>query len=308
MKRTLVLILAVGSIGLAACDDDPIVPVNEVLELAFTGLEPLANGYHYEGWAIINGAPVTTGKFNVDGSGNLVTTSGSLIAGGAFETGMDLEAATNIVITVEPAGDSDDVPADTHVLAGPIAGGVGTLTVGDGAALGNDFLAATGDFILATPTDGEMNNENSGIWFLSLASGSPAAGLSLPALPAGWAFEGWAVTGGQPVTTGRFTAVDMVDLAAPFSGAMAGPPFPGEDFLMNAPAGLILQRSTIITKEAILARTDPNVSSIILNDFFNIKPAPVVQQAKRLPQTIPTAQSCRQRVYKCCLHRDFGRR
>ncbi len=238
MKRTLVLILAVGSIGLAACDDDPIVPVNEVLELAFTGLEPLANGYHYEGWAIINGAPIATGKFNVDGSGNLVTTSGSLIAGGAFETGMDLEAATNIVITIEPSGDTDDVPADTHVLAGPIAGGVGTLTVGDAAALGNDFLAATGDFILATPTDGEMNNENSGIWFLSLASGSPAAGLSLPALPAGWAFEGWAVTGGQPVTTGRFTAVDMVDLAAPFSGAMAGPPFPGEDFLVNAPAGL----------------------------------------------------------------------
>ena len=238
MKRILVLTLAVGSIGLAACDDDPIVPVNEVLELAFTGLEPLANGYHYEGWAIINGAPVTTGKFNVDGSGNLVTTSGNLIANGAFDTGMDLEAATNIVITIEPAGDTDDVPADTHVLAGPIAGGVGTLTVGDGAALGSDFLAATGDFILATPTDGEMNNENSGIWFLSLATGSPAAGLSLPTLPPGWAYEGWAVTGGQPVTTGRFTAVDMVDLAAPFSGAMAGPPFPGEDFLMNAPAGL----------------------------------------------------------------------
>jgi hypothetical protein len=238
MKRTLVLTLAAGVIGLTACGDDPMEPVNEVLELAFTGLEPLANGYHYEGWAIINGAPVTTGKFNVDGSGNLVTTSGSLIANGAFDTGMDLAPTTNIVITIEPTGDADNVPADTHVLAGPIAGGVGTLTVGDGAALGSDFLAATGDFILATPTDGAMNNENSGIWFLSLASGSPAAGLSLPTLPAGWAFEGWAVTGGQPVTTGRFTAVDMVDLAAPFSGSMAGPPFPGEDFLMNAPTGL----------------------------------------------------------------------
>ena len=83
-----------------------------------------------------------------------------------------------------------------------------------------------------------MTNENSGIWFLSLASGSPTAGLNLPTLPAGWVYEGWAVTGGQPVTTGPFTAVDMADLAAPFSGPTAGPPFPGEDFLVNAPAGL----------------------------------------------------------------------
>lgn len=238
MKRSLVLTLAVGAIGLAACEDDPVEPVIEVLELSFTGLEPLANGYHYEGWAIIDGAAVSTGKFNVDGNGNLVTTSGAAIADNSFDTGVDLEPTTNIVITIEPAGDTDVIPADTHVLAGPIAGASATLTVGDGAALGNDFLSATGDFILATPTDGAMNNENSGIWFLSLASGMPAAGLSLPTLPAGWAYEGWAVTGGQPVTTGRFTAVDMVDLADPFSGAMPGPPFPGEDFLVNAPAGL----------------------------------------------------------------------
>ena len=61
----------------------------------------------------------------------------------------------------------------------------------------------------------------------------------MPTLPAGWAYGGWAVTGGEPVTTGRFTAVDVADLAAPFSGPTAGPPFPGEDFLMNAPAGLV---------------------------------------------------------------------
>ena len=195
-------------------------------------------GHHYEGWAIINGAPVTTGKFNVDTNGDVVTTSGSLIAGGAFDTGTDLELTTMVVITIEPAGDTDDAPAATHVMAGPISGLSGTLTVGDGAALGDDFLGATGDFILATPTDGAMTNENSGIWFLSLASGSPATGLNLPTLLAGWAYEGWVVTGGQLVTTGRFTTVDMADLAAPFSGATAGPPFPGEDFLMNAPAGL----------------------------------------------------------------------
>jgi hypothetical protein len=57
-------------------------------------------------------------------------------------------------------------------------------------------------------------------------------------LPAGWKYEGWTVIDGQPVTTGTFTAVDEMDEAAPFSGVDPGPPFPGEDFLMNAPSGL----------------------------------------------------------------------
>jgi hypothetical protein len=73
---------------------------------------------------------------------------------------------------------------------------------------------------------------------LDLTSGSPAVGLTLPALPAGWRYEGWAVAGGTPLTTGRFTAAMGADEAAPFSGTMDAPPFPGEDFLRNAPAGL----------------------------------------------------------------------
>ena len=164
--------------------------------------------------------------------------AGAPIPGGTFETGVDLIGTTAIVITIEPSGDTDAVPADTHVLAGAISGSGASLTAGDAAALGDDFTSATGDYILATPTDGASTNENSGIWFLSLATGSPAVGLNLPTLPAGWAYEGWVVIGGQPVTTGRFTAVDMVDDDDPFSSTMAGPPFPGEDFLINAPSGL----------------------------------------------------------------------
>lgn len=238
MKRTFVLLAAAGTLSLAACDDTTIEPLMETLDLSFVGLEALAGGFHYEGWAIIDGAAVSTGKFNVDGSGALTTVAGTAIPGGSFETGIDLMSSTAIVLTIEPSGDTDTMPSDTHVLAGPVSSGMASLSAGDGAALGNDFLSATGDYILATPTDGAMNNENSGIWFLSLASGSPAVGLSLPTLPAGWAYEGWVVIGGQPVTTGRFTAVDMVDDDDPFSSTMAGPPFPGEDFLVNAPTGL----------------------------------------------------------------------
>lgn len=238
MYSKLILVLAVALLGVAACDDDPADPVMETLDLVFTGLEALQNGYHYEGWAIVGGAPVTTGKFNVDASGSLVTVTGAAIAGGSFATGVDLESASAIVITIEPSGDTDAIPADTHILAGAVAGGGATLSAGNGSALGNDFTSAAGSYILATPTDGPETNENSGVWFLSLASGSPAVGLTLPALPGGWAYEGWVVISGTPVTSGRFTAVDAVDFDDPFSGVEPGPPFPGEDFLLDAPAEL----------------------------------------------------------------------
>ena len=238
MSRTITALMMLGVITFAACDDDPTDADPETLELSFSGLDPLENGYHYEGWAIIAGAAVTTGKFNVDANGGLVTTTGSAITGGVFDTGIDLTDATAIVITIELSGDTDAVPASTHIVAGPVFGPVAVLSVGDVSALGDDFTGASGSYILATPTNGADTDENSGIWFLSLATGSPAEGLDLPTLPAGWAYEGWAVIGGTPVTTGRFTATDAVDLSDPFSGVEAGPPFPGEDFLVNAPMGL----------------------------------------------------------------------
>ena len=261
MKRAMVL-MTLCVLGTAACGDDAIEPLVETLELSFTGLEPLANGFHYEGWAIIDGAAVTTGKFNVDASGDLVTVGGDPIVDGAFETGLDLSGTTAIVLTIEPSGDTDDVPSDTHVLAGTVASGSSALTAGHGSALGDDFLAAAGDYILATPTNGDMTNENSGIWFLSLATGSPTVGLDLPTLPAGWAYEGWAVINGTPVTTGRFTELDMADDAAPFSGASAGPPFPGEDFLMAAPAGLTFPTDLAGGLAVISIEPDPDDSDL----------------------------------------------
>ena len=209
-----------------------------VLVLDFSGIEPLANGFHYEGWAILGGVPVPTGKFNVNSSGGLVDLGGGIIAGGEFRAPIDLSRATAVVITIEPNGDNDAIPADTHYVSGSVTNGSADLTVGHSAALGSDFSNASGVYILATPTDGPDTNENSGLWFLDLSSGSPAQGLQLPMLPAGWEYEGWAVIGGAPVSTGRFNTSTGVDLEAVFSGALSGPPFPGEDFLFNPPDGL----------------------------------------------------------------------
>jgi hypothetical protein len=106
------------------------------------------------------------------------------------------------------------------------------------AALNNDFRLIAGKYLLATPTDTLGSNEESGVWFVDNSSGSPMAGLMLPALPAGWMYEGWAVINHVPVSTGTITSADMADNSAPFSGSETGPPFPGEDFLQSAPSSL----------------------------------------------------------------------
>ena len=168
MRRSTTALMVLGVIAFAACDDDPVdTGVPETLELSLTGLEPLINGFHYEGWAIINGTPVTTGKFNVE--------SGVEFRG-TWGTGVDLSNATAIVITIEPLGDVDAVPASTHIVAGPVAGGSAALSVGDGSALGDDFTGASGFYILATPTNGDDTDENSGIWFRQAWRGPPIGG------------------------------------------------------------------------------------------------------------------------------------
>ncbi len=196
------------------------------------GWPTLANGFHYEGWAIVDGTPISTGKFNV-ADGEVVDLDGKEMATFASE---GIEAATTIVVTIEPDGDEDAIPADTHFVAGDVVDGVAELTIGHSAALGTDFADAAGSFLLATPTDDPEGNELSGIWFLALPG--PVASLELPNLPVGWKYEGWAVIDGTPVTSGTFTDSAAADDAAPFSGSEPGPAFPGEDFVANAPEGV----------------------------------------------------------------------
>ncbi len=215
--------------SISSCKDDDGTE-EATLNLAFSGLENLGADYKYEGWLIVDGEAKTTGLFTVDDSGMMSSNSFTLNKD-------DVDNATTFVLTIEPSPDSDPAPSDVHILAGDFSGTTASLSVGHSAALGNDFTSATGGYILATPTNGESNDENSGVWFLDPTAG-PGASLNLPTLPNGWAYEGWAVIDGTPVSTGTFTDVAAADGFDGFSGTMGGPPFPGEDFLTNAPSGL----------------------------------------------------------------------
>ena len=237
MKRTqLILIALIGLIVISSCkkDSDPEPTTMKSITLNLTGLEDLGSDFVYEGWLIVNGAPVSTGTFMVDDMGVLSKTSFELSA-------TDVDNATKFVLSVEPANDSDPAPAATKILAGDFSGNSASVDI---APVG-DFMNAAGKYILATPTNGADTDEKSGIWFLDLATGAPTVGLTLPTLPEGWKYEGWVVINGQPVTTGKFTMMAATDEAAPFSGSEPLPDvngangfFPGEDFLLNAPSGL----------------------------------------------------------------------
>jgi hypothetical protein len=98
---------------------------------------------------------------------------------------------------------------------------------------------------LRTPTDeamGTANNMNDefGIWFGTLGTMPPTAGLGLSTLALGWKYEGWAVADGVgPISTGTFTGFTEVDDFNGFSGYenTVGPPILGEDFLLTPPKG-----------------------------------------------------------------------
>ena len=209
------------------------------LVLNFSGIQPLANGFHFEGWAIIDGSPVSTGKFNIGDAGDLVDLNGKVIPNGEFDVGRDLSDAVAIALTIEPPGDMDSMQSGVKYLIGDVSrssAASANLAVSHSGALGSDFSMASGKFLLATPTDGADTNETSGIWYIDLSSGGPMPGLQLPPLPPSFEYEGWVVIDGVPVSTGKFSDVAAADSGNPYSGPDPGKPFPGEDFLRNAPA------------------------------------------------------------------------
>ncbi len=250
-KLPMVLGVAVATL-LASCgDDDGGTPSVSDLTLNISGLEDLGDDYAYEGWIIVDGSPVSTGVFDVSSSGSVNST---------FEVdAASLSAATMFVLSIEPVPDSDPAPAATKILAGEFDGNTASLST---STVGSGFSSSTGKYIVAAPTGtGAMEEEFSGIWFLDNSGASPVAGLDLPTLEAGWKYEGWVVIDGTPVTTGTFTSVSGADEDAPFSGTNAGPAYPGEDFLVNAPTGLTFPTDIRNGTAVISIEPDPDNSA-----------------------------------------------
>lgn len=199
----------------------------KTLSYEFTSLPALDAGYRYEAWLMEGGTPTSIGKFDIQSDGTPVPASVQVKAS-------DLAASTALVVTLEPAGDTDPAPAQTKILAGDLDATGASLKVDHADALGTDFATATGKFMLSTPTTAsDMADSKNGIWWIDPSSGSLQAGLALPTLPAGWKYESWVADASETVSTGKFVAVDQADedLAGAAAGTDPPPPFPGNDFI-----------------------------------------------------------------------------
>jgi hypothetical protein len=242
------------------------------VDIDASGLEPL-DGAFYEVWVVSGERKISAGSFNVDAEGNLVDGFGHEAR---FSSQRDPATADAIVVTIEPLPDADPGPSGIIVLAGAPKAKKGTAKL----KFPVKFADASGSFILATPTDAVANDETAGIWFLDPATG-PGPSLTLPTLPSGWVYEGWGVTQGTPLSTGRFMTAAGADDSSAFSGPLAGPPFPGEDFLANLPAGVtgpvnLADGSSmaVLTVEPYLDGSDPTGSGpFSIKPFITVIPA-----------------------------------
>lgn len=220
------------AIVVTSCDNDDDTNGTSNLSLSISGLEDLGASAIYEGWIIVDGSPISTGTFNVTGTGTFTQDFNVDAA--------NLSAATKFVLTVEPVPDPDPAPSAQKLIAGNFANNSATLGTSVEPALGS-FQDAAGVYFLRTPTDETgTNNGNDiyGVWFGNPGM-PPTAGLDLPTLPDGWAYEGWVIGDAGPISTGTFTDFGARDGSNIFSGTEnnAGPPIPGEDFFNNAPTG-----------------------------------------------------------------------
>lgn len=248
MKRFLnVASAAATALVCAACggeDTNEQTPQNQTYDLNLTvsGLEALSEGV-YEGWLIYGDEKVSTGTFTE-------------VSGITQVSDRDPASADKFVVTIEPVPDTDPGPSGVIVLEGDISGSSASLS------FPVDLNPASGGFILRTPTDdpGTPDNDEAGVWFLQMGANGPMTALNLPTLPSGWVYEGWGVTQGTPLTTGRFTAPDAADAASPYSDG--GPPFPGEDFLMNLPAPVTGPVNLADGNSLVVISVEPDIAGV----------------------------------------------
>jgi hypothetical protein len=205
---------------------------------------PRLSGAQYEGWVVKGDRKLSAGVFNVREQPH-----GQLVL---LRAPIDPARADMIVVTIEPVPDPDPGPSAVAILAGEPHRHFASLR------FPIDLRRAAGSFILATPTDDDPANGTAGVWFVDPAGG-PGPSLRLPQPPAGWVFEGWGVTQGTPLTTGRFTSVAGSDLASPFSGPNPGPPFPGEDFVARLPAGVVPPVNLADGRSTVVITVEPDI-------------------------------------------------
>lgn len=150
-----------------------------------------------------------------------------------------LDSAQIFLVTVERVSQINApnfTASNRIVLIGRFSRGLCNLTLAENF---NDFSQTSAKYTLYTPTDGDLaSNPFGGIWFVdSVDANRTTAGLNIPVLAGGWIYEGWIEVNNNKLSTGRFRNPKAADLFNGYSATVATIPFPGEDFINNAPSG-----------------------------------------------------------------------
>lgn len=270
MKKILLLLVpllvALGGCELTEVEDG--TNVSE-LQISVSGLRQLPDTLIYATWltrfdlnkqenvsALID--PVTVGS---DGSFTLSTSKVSFEQiQASIGVGVTIEKKSRFVFTSEAEEDSLRKimkPAGRSILQGKFGSNTLDLTVNN---VITDFSEVSGMFTLLTPTDGNTDqNETSGIWFADSVDrvNGPLQGINLQDAKTGWSYFAWVETGSAMLKMGGFTSASAADDSSYFSSTVAsGLPFPGEDFLLNAPAGVTFPLNLAGAKVIITAQPD----------------------------------------------------
>lgn len=234
MKRLFTLLIAAAILSFAGCEyfeNSDTLNISS-FEVNLSGLPTLPSSLTYVGWFDGDDIPATY-LFDKDADAN-----GNIFYSNDQTPLKILDSAQIFYITIESKADIGSPnfrPSSRIILQGRFTKGAANLWISENA---DKYSIARAKYSLDTPTDNPAANDFSGLWFVdSLDAGTPAAGLDFPVLYGGWIYEGWIQVNGNYLSTGRFSNPAAADLFSGFSGASAGYPFPGEDFLNNAPSG-----------------------------------------------------------------------
>ena len=256
--RCWALAALVVALGLGCGESGTGPPVLETTDMtvSYENLAALDAGEFagYEAWVVDSEDAIrSAGRFQVTASSGSVTLQSPV------------QNPTDVFITVERAGDSDEQPSMLKVMGGMVSGRTATLDVNRYVTAGIPLEEAPGSHVLFTPSDNaalfEGSNEDAGIWLFNIFPDSGGANfenrhffLDFTPLTGGWIYEGWMVydlgTANEAwFSYGKFVTDEFKDARfrdssglGPFSGfvepeyVFALPleiQFPGDDWVGN---------------------------------------------------------------------------
>lgn len=203
------------------------------VQLAVAHLPPIKREQgHYALWATTDATTSVGQPFLVADDGALTTLEGAAWDGRVAWAGYGAPL-DRVLLTQEPPTSTDRTPAKQTILTGSYAQGKAPLALAAPFEPGA-LEAASGSYVLDNPSTDSLSDMN-GVCFMNERRNGGGLLLPFPP-PADWGYETWIELKGHMLPLGKFVDPDGPDDWNGYSART--PPFPGEDFDQNLPAGI----------------------------------------------------------------------